>query len=122
MKTLWEMEKMLVTSIVSFTHNVFFSKFKINIINLATFDLSSANAFNLVQSKLLLFGERLTLSRSSFMYLQYKYLKTLREKEKLLVTNNFSFSYSVFYPFGELSAIFIEFKIVVCNFFQFGRI
>ena len=26
-------------------------------------------------------------------------LKTLREKEKLLVTSNFSFSHSVFYPF-----------------------
>ena len=33
-------------------------------------------------------------------------LKTLWEKEKLLVTRNFSFSNSVFYPFGELSAIF----------------
>ena len=33
-------------------------------------------------------------------------LKTLREKEKLLITSNFSFSHSVFYPFGELSAIF----------------
>ena len=37
-------------------------------------------------------------------------LKTLREKEKLLVTSNFSFSHSVFYPFGKLSAIFIYFK------------
>ena len=33
-------------------------------------------------------------------------LKTLWEKEKLLVTSNFSFSRSVFYSFGELSAIF----------------
>ena len=38
-------------------------------------------------------------------------LKTLWEKEKLLVTSNFSFSHSVFYPFGEPSAIFIKFKI-----------
>ena len=37
-------------------------------------------------------------------------LKTLWEKEKLLVTSNFSFSNSVFYPFGELSAILIKFK------------
>ena len=37
-------------------------------------------------------------------------LKTLQEKEKLLVTSNFSFSHSVFYPFAELSAIFIKFK------------
>ena len=49
-------------------------------------------------------------------------LKTLREKEKLLVMSNFSFSHSVFYPFGELSAIFIKFKIVICKLFQFGRI
>ena len=34
-------------------------------------------------------------------------LKTLWEKEKLLVTINFSFSHRVFYPFLELSAIFI---------------
>ena len=32
-------------------------------------------------------------------------LKTLWEKEKLLVTSNFSFSNSVFYPFREHSAI-----------------
>ena len=49
-------------------------------------------------------------------------LKTLWEKEKLLVTSNFSFSYSVFYPFGELSVIFITFEIVSCKLFQFGRV
>ena len=42
-------------------------------------------------------------------------LKTLWEKEQLLVTSNFSFSHSFFYPFGELSAIFIKFEIVVCK-------
>ena len=48
--------------------------------------------------------------------------KTLREKEKLLVTRNFSFSYSVFYPFWRtFSAIFIKFQIIVCKLFQFGR-
>ena len=47
-------------------------------------------------------------------------LKTLREKEKLLVMSNFSFSHSVFYPFGQLSAILIKLKIVVCKLFQFG--
>ena len=49
-------------------------------------------------------------------------LKTLWEKEKLLVTSNFSFSHSVFYPLGELCAIFIKFEIVVCKYFQFGRV
>ena len=49
-------------------------------------------------------------------------LKTPWEKEKLLVTSNSSFSHSVFYPFGELSAILIKFEIVVCKLFQFGRV
>ena len=40
-------------------------------------------------------------------------LKTLWEKEKLLVTSNFSFFHSVFYPFKDISAIFIKFEIVV---------
>ena len=49
-------------------------------------------------------------------------LKTLREKEKLLVTSNFSFSLSVFYPSGEISACFVKFENVVCKLFQFGRV
>ena len=48
-------------------------------------------------------------------------LKTPWEKEKLLVTSNFSFSHSGFNPFGELSPIFMKLKIVVCELFQFGR-
>ena len=49
-------------------------------------------------------------------------LKTLWEKEKLLVTSNFSFSHSVFYPFQNFSAVFIKLEIVVCKLFQFGRL
>ena len=49
-------------------------------------------------------------------------LKTLWEKEKLHIMSNFSFSHSVFYPFQELSAIFVKFEIVVCKLFQFGRV
>ena len=45
-------------------------------------------------------------------------LKTLWEKEKLLVTSNFSFSHSVSYPFGELSAIFIILKFSSANSFS----
>ena len=48
--------------------------------------------------------------------------KTLWEKEKLLVTSNFSFSHSVFYSSGKLSAIFIKLKIVVCKPFEFRRV
>ena len=49
-------------------------------------------------------------------------LKTLWEKEKLLVMSNFSFSHHVFYPFGGLSGIFIRFKNVIYKLFQFGRV
>ena len=50
-------------------------------------------------------------------------LKTLWEKEKLLVTSNFSFSHrGIFYRFEELSTIFIKFEIIVCKLFQFGRV
>ena len=48
-------------------------------------------------------------------------LKTLWEKEKLLVLNNFSFSHSVFYPFGELSAIFIKLRMVICKTLSFWK-
>ena len=56
------------------------------------------------------------------MYAEQAFLKTLREKEKLLIMSNFSFSHSVFYPFGELSATFIETEIVVCKLFHFGGV
>ena len=49
-------------------------------------------------------------------------LKTLWEKEELLIRSNFSFSHSVFYPFGELSAIFIKFEIVICKLFHVGSV
>ena len=41
--------------------------------------------------------------------------KTLREKEKLLITSNFSFSHSVFHPFGDLSTIFINLRLLSAN-------
>ena len=44
------------------------------------------------------------------------------EKEKLLVTSNFSFSHSIFYSLGELSAIFMKLKIVVYKLFEFGTV
>ena len=44
------------------------------------------------------------------------------ENEKLLVTSNFFFNHGIFYPFKELSAIFIKFRIVVCRLFQFGPV
>ena len=57
-----------------------------------------------------------------FMCLQFKFFENTLEKEKLLLTNNFSFSHSVFYPFGEVSIIFVEFEIVICKLFQLKRV
>ena len=67
----------------------------------------------------------LTLSQTNFAFhvsADIVFIKTLWEKEKLLVTSNFSFSRSVFHPFGELSAIYFKLEIVVCKLFQFGRV
>ena len=118
---------MLVNSIFSFSLNVFFSYKHKNYL----FNLSSANAFNLAQPKILLFGNELKTAQSFNPFPNKPWflcvcstilLKTLWEKEKLLVTSNFSFFHSNFYPFGELSATFIQFEIVVCNLCQFGRV
>ena len=49
-------------------------------------------------------------------------LKTMWEKEKLIVTSKFSFSNSFFYLFKELSSIFSKFEIVVCKLFHFQRV
>ena len=89
-----EKEHMLVTSIFSFSHDVF-----------------NGLLFNPFPNKPWL----LCVCSTSL-------LKTLREKEKLLVTSNFSFSHSIVYLFGELSAIFNKPEIVVCKLFQFGRV
>ena len=51
-----------------------------------------------------------------------RHLSIWHKKEKLLVKSNFSFSHGVFYPFGELSATFIKFGLVVCKLFQFGSL
>ena len=72
-----------------------------------------------------LFGKRLTLSQTSpgiFTYLQYKPSENTVEKGEIAYKSNFSFSHSVFYPFGKLSAIFINFETVVCKLFRFGRV
>ena len=58
-----------------------------------------------------------------FMCLQSKsFENTVGKKKELLLTSNFFFSHSVFYPFVEISAFFIKFEIVVCKLFQFGLV
>ena len=46
--------------------------------------------------------------KDRIFYLHYKSFENTVGKEKLLVTSNFSFSQSVFYTFGELSAFFYQ--------------
>ena len=59
-KTLREKEKMLVTSIFSFFHNVFYA-IKANPKEWVTYIFSSANALSLVKSKTLEFGKALNV-------------------------------------------------------------
>ena len=66
----------------------------------------------------------LTLSQASpgfYVSAVQVFLGTLWEKGKLLIMSNFSFSHSGPYPFGEFSAIFITFEIVVCKNLSFGK-
>ena len=89
MKTLWEKGKVVITKIF-ITHIPFL--------------LSKTNITILICN--------LTLSKNKPWVLRVcrkSLLKTLWEKEKLLVTSNFSFSRSGFYLFGELSTIFNQF-------------
>ena len=81
---------------------------KTGIIILATLNLSSANVWNLDQSKILLFGKEFKELGNSLPHNQdfqhpclRSLLKTLQEKEEMLVTSIFSFSNSVFYPFPK---------------------
>ena len=68
-------------------------------------------------------GKGLTLSYTiTGFYVSAVFWKLWGEKEKLLVTSNFSFSHSVFYPFLELFAILIKLTIVVCKFLPFGAV
>ena len=50
-------------------------------------------------------------------------LKTPWEKGEIAHNEQFLlFPHSVFQPFGELSAIFVKFEIVLCKRFQFERV
>ena len=97
---MWEKEKLLVTSNFSFSHIVFYRFGELTAIFINPFPHNDT-FWRLWETSL---------------------LKTLWEKEKLLVTSNFSFSRSVFYLFEKLSSIFVKFEIVVCKLFQFGRV
>ena len=101
---MWKKEKLLVTSNFSFFHIVFKRVALLTCKNQKGLKIC-INAF---PNKL-----RILCVCSTSL------LKTLWKKEKLLITSKFSFSHRVFYPFGKLSAIFINFEIVACKLFQF---
>ena len=56
-----------------------------------------------------------------FTCLQYKSFENPVGKGEITHNEQFLLFWQFFfYPFGELSAIFIKFKIVVCKLLQFG--
>ena len=73
----------------------------------------------------ILFDESLTLSQTSPGFyvsaaqISWKHCGKRRNCSLRAIS---PFPHSVFYPFEELSAIYLKFKIVVCNFFQFRRV
>ena len=108
---MWEKEKMLVTSIFSFSHIVF----------------QSLLCSGRLKSRL--FGKELTpkLSRRMLncgkktLFFLKAYFLTHQRNIALLIVSNFSFFYSIFYLLGEFYAIFIKFEIVICKLFQFWK-
>ena len=54
-----------------------------------------------------------------FTCMQYKSFENTVGKEEIALNE---LSHGVFYPFSELSAIFIKFEIVVCKLFHFRRV
>ena len=103
-----------------------------NFNSLVTFSSCFSNAFNLDQSKILLFGKELinlmTTDTPLIHYHTMQHFHTLKtyscgkhreKKEKLLVTSNFCFSHIVFFPIWHL---FFHFKCTLKCLLQFVSI
>ena len=101
-KKLWKKEKMLVTSIFSFSHNVFN--------RLLSQGLKSPDCVVRVHP---------FPHKPWFLPVCRTFKNTVRKGE-IARSKKGSFSCSVFYPFGELSAIFIKIKIIIYKLFHFG--
>ena len=90
---------------------------------ISSFELDLICRLQLVSTLTSLTSLTLSLISPGFLHVcGTSLLKTLWKNKKLLITSNFSFSHSVFYPFGELSPIFIRYEIVVCKLFKVGRV
>ena len=109
------MEKMLITIILSISHNVF-HPFWVKFCHLNKV-LLLVCLTNPISKKKRNFQKEIHISSHINPYTNKPWFlrvcstslsKTLWEKEKLLVTSNFSFSHSVFYPLRKLAATFIN--------------
>ena len=70
-------------------------------------------------------GQRLTgfpKQALVFTCLQYKSFEITVGKGKIACHEQFLLFSQCFLPLGDLSAFFIQLKIVVCKLFQFGRV
>ena len=127
---MWENEKLRITRYFSFSHSVFkrlVSK-GCQKVSLCGNKLKNYKLLSIEFCQMVGAGNKptlLTLSHTSpgfYLSAEQVFLKTLWEKEKLLVMSNYSFSHSGFYPFGKHPTIFIQFEIVVCKLFLFGSV
>ena len=107
-----------VTSNFSFSHSIFYSFIELSTIFIK-FEIVVCKTLSNWSLKFSVWKRVNPFPNKACFFRVYgtSLLKTLWEKEKLLVTSNFSFSHSVFYPFGELSAIYVKLEIVVCKLF-----
>ena len=72
--------------------------------------LSSANTFKFYWPYILSFNKYFTKQALVFTCLQYKSFENTVGKGDIARNEH-----NVFYPFGELSTIFIKFEIVICK-------
>ena len=107
LKTRWEKEKLLVTSNFSFSHIVF------------------KRPVSQGRQKVSLCGNGLTLYHTIPTFNDFetgRLLKTLWEKEKMMVTSIFSFSHNVFYPSQNKLQFLSHIYFIVCKNFQLGPV
>ena len=116
LETLWEEEKIFSSMLWILSRT--------KIIILVNFILMSADAFNLDQVKILSFGKGF----NSFPHNpdndpeEEGFWKHFGKKEKMLVTNIFSFSQNIFYHSKTSFKFFCHIYFLVCRCFEFGLV
>ena len=104
LKTLWKKEKMLVTSIFSFSHNVFKGFYiQISIFQSHLFcRLQVLSIWTSLKICRLVKSEPITTQYHIFMHYRYVAVENIVRIVKLIVSSNFSFSHNVFYLLWHL--------------------